>query len=131
MSVYVIEAVGTDRVKIGYTKLSEPDRRLGELSVASPFQLRLIVFIGGSNGCYRHEQNLHKRFAGARVNREWFRRTADIDDWINSLPAYWHVPKRVIVIHCVVCSKSWKSIKPAAGDEFCSIECYNRSMAGV
>jgi hypothetical protein len=38
--VYVIHAVGTNRVKIGYS--TKPEKRLLHLRTGSPFELRLL-----------------------------------------------------------------------------------------
>lgn len=57
-----------DKVKIGFTQ--DVERRISELQVASPFNLKLLVTIPGS---LVTERRLQKRFMALRVAREWFR----------------------------------------------------------
>lgn len=62
---YAIEAVGTDRVKIG--RSLQVGRRLEELQVASAHQLRLIASREGDL-----EDELHKLLRPHWVGGEWF-----------------------------------------------------------
>lgn len=69
-TIYIIEAVGTDRVKIGHTKKTV-ESRLAQLQTGCPYPLLIVVTFPGS---VRDERAMHERFATARVgcNVEWF-----------------------------------------------------------
>lgn len=68
--VYIIEAVGTDRVKIGYTG-EDPDLRRRRLQTSSPFELRVLVALPGS---LKVERRLHLDHEAERIlpTAEWF-----------------------------------------------------------
>lgn len=65
--VYVIHALGTSRVKIGYS--ADPEKRLRELQTGSPFELRLLAKWPGS---LDSELSAHRAFADHRCVGEWF-----------------------------------------------------------
>lgn len=65
--VYVIHAVGTNRIKIGYS--AEPEKRLLHLQTGSPFELRLL---GKWPGTVEGEQRAHRILAKYRCSGEWF-----------------------------------------------------------
>lgn len=67
--VYVIEAVGQDLVKIGYS--NNPIRRLWHLQNTNPYKLRLVLTVAGPP---KLEQHWHGRFGLLRVRGEWFLR---------------------------------------------------------
>ncbi len=67
-TVYIVEAVGAGRVKIGWTGGSIL-RRLPELQVCSPFPLRLLAAMSGSR---LDERRFHCHFSEHRVIGEWF-----------------------------------------------------------
>lgn len=69
-NVYLIEAVGTDRIKIGFTEWSA-ERRLHRLQTSSPFALRVAASLPGSLAIERH---LHRKHAADRIlpTAEWF-----------------------------------------------------------
>lgn len=66
--VYFVEAVGANRIKIGFTRLSV-EKRLAQISKGSPFPVQLLFARAGSllDEAYEHEL-----FARERVHREWF-----------------------------------------------------------
>lgn len=66
--VYFIEALGLNRLKIGYSH--NPKSRLSDLQVASPVKLALIL--GITNGDDELERAIHQRFAEFRTAGEWF-----------------------------------------------------------
>lgn len=66
--VYVIEAVGTDLVKIGVS--DSPEKRIHQHQTSSPHKLRLLGYCLGS---YAIEQALHLVLNEYRVRGEWFR----------------------------------------------------------
>tara|TARA_R110000751_G_scaffold157283_2_gene262766 strand:+ start:3837 stop:4556 length:720 start_codon:yes stop_codon:yes gene_type:complete len=68
--IYFIEAVGLDRVKIGYSKT--PIKRMAELQTGCPVELKMIRFCQGEM-C--EEKQLHKQLSHFREIGEWFRLT--------------------------------------------------------
>lgn len=65
--VYFLEAVGLDRVKIGWT--AKLHARIGELRTLIPVDVEIIRAIpGGQN----EETELHRRFRAHRLHGEWF-----------------------------------------------------------
>jgi hypothetical protein len=56
-------------LKVGWAR--NPNKRLNELQVGSPWRLSLIGVVPGSQ---EDEKKLHRRFAAARISGEWFRR---------------------------------------------------------
>lgn len=67
-SVYIIEAIGADAVKIGVAV--KPHSRIGSLQMASCFPLRLLfVHTGGK----RLESRLHEIFKPEHLHGEWFK----------------------------------------------------------
>lgn len=67
--VYVLQAEGTNRFKIGYS--SNPEQRCQVINLQSPFPIKLICSYP-SNNAFRDEQKLHKIFVNRRVHGEWF-----------------------------------------------------------
>lgn len=83
--VYIIQAAGTKRYKIGITTRSVTDR-LGELQTGSPIQLA-IVDCRQFDNCRGIEARLHEKFSHFRVpglRDEWFE-VERIDDVIREL----------------------------------------------
>ena len=66
--VYFIEAVGANRIKIGFTHRAAT-KRLRELQISSPLPLREI---GSIPGTLSTEGGLHKRFLPLCIGGEWF-----------------------------------------------------------
>lgn len=68
MTVYIIRAESTGKVKIGRSK--NPDQRLACLQMASPDHLTIVRLIEGAG---RFEETwLHQRFGQLRRHGEWF-----------------------------------------------------------
>ena len=65
--VYFIEAVGTNRVKIGFS--SDPYLRLQQIRTCSPFPVRLLAVIEGSVDL---ERAFHSQYDHKRIHGEWF-----------------------------------------------------------
>ena len=75
--VYFIEAVGLERVKIGWTNcLSD---RLKTLATASPVELFVLHW---SDGVQDMERRIQKHFASKRVRNEWFALDDELRDFI-------------------------------------------------
>jgi len=81
--VYFIEAVGTGRIKIGRT--NNLTRRLTELQANSPHVLLVRKTIK-TYDMRAVELELHRRFAYARAEGEWFRYTAALADEVGGPP---------------------------------------------
>lgn len=72
--VYFLEAVGADRIKIGWTA-GDPKNRIHSMATGCPFPLRLhATLVGTVDG----EQWLHERCKAAHAHGEWFHATEDI-----------------------------------------------------
>ncbi len=69
--VYAIEGAGTGLIKLG--RAIDPAKRLRELQVGSPVQLRLLA--SAPETLRRTESALHRTFASSRSHGEWFRLT--------------------------------------------------------
>lgn len=80
--VYFIEAVGCDRIKIGFTR-KEIDFRLKFIQTGCPFPARVLRLQRGS---MQDERDLHGRFAHALVRDtgEWFHATPDLLAYIEN-----------------------------------------------
>jgi hypothetical protein len=66
--VYIIEAVGLDRIKIGFTK--DLKKRLKAIGNGSPAPLEILTTIPGGVDL---KCKLHEMFIQHRMNGEWFR----------------------------------------------------------
>lgn len=71
--VYFVEAVGTDLVKIGFSR--DLARRFSALQAHGGATLRLLAAVPGTE---KRERAIHKRFAGDRAHGEWFKRTPQL-----------------------------------------------------
>lgn len=71
MSVYLIQCVESGAVKIGHA--DDPVKRLAQLQTGNPGTLALL---GSFRGGAVEEGELHTRFAGDRLQGEWF----DLDE---------------------------------------------------
>jgi hypothetical protein len=71
--VYIIRAIGSDRIKIGHSL--EPQKRLLQLKFPqAPFQLELVDQIYCIDA-HELEQYIHKLYTKYRVHGEWFSTT--------------------------------------------------------
>ena len=79
--IYVIEAVGCRRVKIGFTK-GDPADRCAQLQTGAPFPLRVVTSFPGT---MRDESDLHARFAVHRIEQtEWFLYSPEVEFFLRS-----------------------------------------------
>lgn len=78
--VYFVEAVGTNRIKIGITK--NINSRLSSLECNSPYKLNLIYAFPGY---ISKEKEIHKRFEHLRIKGEWFKYTNEVKQYILNL----------------------------------------------
>jgi hypothetical protein len=79
--VYLIEAVGTGTVKIGYSA-QYPGKRMSSLQTANPHDLRLIGFVTGTR---RDEQRCHAYFNHLHIRGEWFYATYEIREYFGEM----------------------------------------------
>jgi len=80
--VYIIGPPNQDIVKIGTT--TNLKSRLRSLRTAMPSEPVVYLTLPGSSAL---ERELHLRFAADKIGREWFRRSPDIDNFIESKTA--------------------------------------------
>jgi hypothetical protein len=78
--VYFILDTDSNAVKIGYTTLKGLKRRLENLQVGTPNDLRLLGAVWGDR---KTEKLLHKKFINAHIRGEWFTYTPDMNDYLN------------------------------------------------
>jgi Meiotically up-regulated gene 113 len=67
--VYLIEAVGSERIKIGHGESAH--KRLRQLGTGAPFPLRLLHSIPATDS-FAFEQELHARYEVYKVWKEWY-----------------------------------------------------------
>ena len=88
--VYLIQAVGTTRYKIGMTRQGRMVRRFDELnSSQAAFPLKVVRVIDVDDR-FDVEENLHERFKQNRVYGEWFnfpRGTGEVEKVMRSYGA--------------------------------------------
>jgi len=79
--IYFAEAIGADRIKIGFTSRNSARARVSSLQTGCPFPIRLLGHIVGTMATETH---LHDKFGSFRVmpNAEWFHATAPLRDFI-------------------------------------------------
>lgn len=85
MSVYFIEAVGRNRVKIGYAV--DPEKRLADLDGANPDDLQLLFSVPGDRAT---EKEYHRKYRHLRVpgKREWFHFDGKLKQFIEATMMY-------------------------------------------
>lgn len=66
--VYLVEAVGVQAVKIGFTS-GCVQKRLEYLQTGSPHELRVVASVDADKG---FETDLHKMLADYRIRGEWY-----------------------------------------------------------
>jgi len=69
--VYFFRHIGLTPVKIGYSESESPFDRFSQFKTYAPYGGELIGFIR-SGGAKELETALHLKYAGHRVNGEWF-----------------------------------------------------------
>ena len=79
--VYVVSAVGSGRIKIGFTSGTMINRMKG-FETGCPFPTKLLAVMPGSREL---EKDLHKTFASQRRHLEWFEDSPAIRKLIREL----------------------------------------------
>lgn len=87
--VYVIHAVGTNRIKIGYSV--DPEKRLAQLQTGSPYELRLLAKWPGT---IEAEQRAHQCLTQYRCGGEWFSVPPFIGQIIHQAITGWAKPSK-------------------------------------
>lgn len=84
-NVYFIEAVGSDRVKIGFTE-GDVEIRRRRLQTSAPFELRTLVHLPASLAVERY---LHRAHQGERIlpTAEWFHHRGSVAGLVSHLLA--------------------------------------------
>ncbi|GAJ21683.1 unnamed protein product [marine sediment metagenome] len=77
-SIYFILDEEANAVKIGIALF--PETRLKHLQATNPHKLTLVKII--ENGGFELEQELHRKFADAKLHNEWFHLTDELRDYI-------------------------------------------------
>lgn len=81
--IYFAEALGANRIKIGFTA-DEPQKRVAALGQCAPFKVELICSIPGGK---TRERQLHAAFASDRQKGEWFRASHALRSFVKELSA--------------------------------------------
>jgi hypothetical protein len=76
MSVYLVEAVGADRVKIGYSQ--NPAGRIQSIATSSPFPIAALAIRDGDMAL---EKAMHRALADKRTTGEWFSKFDGVVEW--------------------------------------------------
>ena len=75
--VYVAQESTSGRYKIGISK--DPERRIKELNIGNPEQLKLIHYFKSNGNKYESETITHKMYAAHRLRSEWFDTAIDLN----------------------------------------------------
>lgn len=73
MAVYIVEAVGTELVKIGFS--SDPERRVKSMRTQCPFPIEVLACVEGDRV---REKLFHRKFRHLRTSGEWFKKTPEV-----------------------------------------------------
>jgi hypothetical protein len=113
MTIYVVRAIDTCRVKIGCTK--DVDARLAELQTGCPFRLELICTM---DGMHRTEGYIHEILKGYRVQGEWFSFAGPVRRLVDEIRTHGDVS-----VACAAAEK-WvteNTLSPKSKDEICHL----------
>jgi hypothetical protein len=78
--IYFILDTNSNAVKIGYTTLKGLKRRLENLQVGTPHDLKILGAVWGDR---KTEKKLHERFTNFHIRGEWFNYTSEMDEYLN------------------------------------------------
>lgn len=92
--VYLVEAVGLNRVRIGWT--ANPDRRPGELVRHNPYPLNFLALMPGDKVDESHLQFILSEW---RLHDDWFELTNNIREYVEHLKRHWRTPGAYPVAH--------------------------------
>lgn len=77
--VYFILDTYSNAVKIGYTTIKGFDKRLDNLQVGTPYELKILGVLWGDR---KIEKIIHKQFDTFHIRGEWFQYTKEIEDFL-------------------------------------------------
>jgi hypothetical protein len=77
--IYFVEAVGLDRIKIGYTT-GMFQARLAVIQTGSPVEIRPLMVMKDRSKL--EEAVLHREFVQWRTHGEWYKLTKPIAEWL-------------------------------------------------
>ncbi len=87
--LYFIESQCQEKfIKIGIA--SNIFERLSKLQVSSPYELKLLKLV---KDAAHLEREIHREFSSSRVRGEWFRRSPELLELIESFPSLPEPPK--------------------------------------
>ena len=75
--VYVAQESESGRYKIGISK--DPERRIKELNIGNPEQLKLIHYFKSNGNKYESETLTHKMYEAHKLRSEWFDTAIDLN----------------------------------------------------
>lgn len=96
--IYVIQS-GMKKdaaVKIGKTTAERKGKRKKELQIGNPEKLYVIAKLRGGK---KREAELHDRFSRSRIHGEWFRRTTEVQAWLDEIGA--SLPVHALIVRDV------------------------------
>lgn len=78
--IYFIGMLNDSIIKIGIS--NDPQKRLKELQVANPYELRLIFMFRGDES---KEIQLHEKFVEYNIRGEWFYNIGKLKEYVNQI----------------------------------------------
>lgn len=78
--IYFILDTKSKAVKIGYTTIKGLKRRLENLQVGTPFDLKILGVVWGNR---KIEKQLHEKFDKYHIRGEWFNYTPEFDEYLD------------------------------------------------
>lgn len=79
VTIYFAQASAGSPIKIGFTAMNNPRKRLKSLQTA---QAERLVILGQCEGDYDTEAQIHRQLAAHRLEGEWFKPHADVLSFI-------------------------------------------------
>lgn len=78
--IYFILDSYSNAVKIGYTTLKGFSKRLENLQVGTPYDLKILGTIWGNK---KIEKELHSKFKYLHIRGEWFTYSKELEEYLN------------------------------------------------
>jgi hypothetical protein len=78
--VYFILDSYSNSVKIGYSTIKGLKKRVENLQIGTPYELKLLGIVWGDKNI---EKELHKKFKHSRIRGEWFYYTKELEEYLN------------------------------------------------
>lgn len=77
--VYFILDTYSNAVKIGFTTIKGLKRRLQNLQIGTPYELRLLGALWGNRNV---ERQIHEQFETYHIRGEWFEYSKELEEYI-------------------------------------------------